>query len=79
MDNQYKVEFLSTRDVKGKMKINTPVDEIDLKYRLEGLLVEKLKEGYKFVQMIESKRSDPLTAKDISGLIIVFEKIKKED
>ena len=77
MDNQYKVEFLSTRDKKGKMKINSPVDEIDLKYRLEALLVDKFKDGYKFVQMIESKRVNSMNAQDESGLVIIVEKIKQ--
>lgn len=79
MDDQYKVEFLSTIDVSAKFKLNMPVDELDLKYRLEALLVERFKEGFKFVQMVESQRMNPMNGKNMSGLIIVFEKMEEKD
>lgn len=79
MDDQYKVEFLSTIDVSAKLKLNMPVDELDLKYRLEALLVERFKEGFKFVQMVESQRMNPMNGKNMSGLIVVFEKIEEND
>ncbi len=47
MESQYKVEFLSTRDIKGAFKINMPTEETDLKYRLSALLEERFSQGYK--------------------------------
>jgi hypothetical protein len=75
MDSQYKVEFLSTRDIKGAFKINMPTEETDLKYRLSALLEERASQGYKLFKMENLTRINPLTAEDMSGLLLVFEKI----
>lgn len=76
MDNQYKVEFLSTVNP-GKINVNRPVEEIDLKYQLEALLVERYKEGYKLFQIIDHKQMNPMNGKDLSSLMVVFEKMEQ--
>ncbi|MEZ5007326.1 MAG: hypothetical protein R2728_01470 [Chitinophagales bacterium] len=75
MDNQYKVEFLSS--VEETKWLNKPMDELDLKFQLEALLIERYKQGYKLFQIIETKRVNPTNNKNISGLLVVFEKIKE--
>jgi hypothetical protein len=76
MENQYKVEFLSTRDIKGAFKINKPIEETDLKYRLSALLEERFNEGYKLFKMENLTRINPINAEDMSGLLLVFERIR---
>lgn len=41
MDNQYKVEFLSS--VEETKWLNKPMDELDLKFQLEALLIDRFK------------------------------------
>lgn len=72
MGSPYKVDFLFTNE-KAKWGINKPLSDVDLRYNLEGLLVERFEQGYRLFQIIESKRINPMTAQDESGLLVVFE------
>lgn len=74
MDSPYKVEFLSTV-AGGKFTPNKPVDQLDLCYQLEALLVERSQQGYKMVKIIDHRKMNVSTGKDLSGLIVVFEKV----
>ena len=75
MTHPYKVDFLFINE-KTKWGVNKPLNDVDLRYNLEGLLVERFEQGYKLFQIIESKRVNPLTAQDESGLLVVFENQK---
>jgi len=78
MDKPYIVDFVSIVETgKNLLKIQRPIDESDLKVQLESLLIERSKQGYRLVQIIESKRHKA-SGENLSGLIVVFEKKEKK-
>lgn len=77
MEKPYKVNFLPTTDKSGSGMMGTlprPMEGLDIAIELEALLIEREKEGYKFRQMIDTNRTDPINARVISGIFVVFEK-----
>jgi len=77
MENTYKVEFVPSTDriEKGMMAgYSRPMEGLDLAVEMEALLIERKNQGYRFVQMMESNRTDPINGKIISGIFVVFQK-----
>ncbi len=79
MKKAYKVDFLPTTDQVGKTvltRYEKPIDGLEVANRLEALLLERAQEDYKLSQVIKHKRTNPMTQKTYSGLLVIFEEKK---
>ncbi len=77
MEKPYQVEYIPGYDVIGNNKLLQRfkhVSEIELKSQMEALIIEKAEEGFDFVQMIESNRTNPETGMIYNGYFLVFKR-----
>ena len=77
MKKNYKVDFLPSVIKTGATALTRyekPLEGLDIANNLEALLLERDQEGLALLQIMDYERSNPLTGKNLSGLLVVFKK-----